>query len=179
MKTLMTLFLVVTTLGAVAKPTYPSKVTIEKVQRETGWGRNYTVRFLHYTKSYSVDPSLALAVARVESRFDPKAIHKNNNGSVDYGAFQVNSSNRKWLKRDLQITDLKSPRQNLKAGVYMLSKSLGSTRNTPHGILVYHRGSRVANRLASRGMCARNGYYLRIATEKQKIRSRWNGKANP
>lgn len=33
----------------------------------------------------------AIAIARCESEFDPHARHRNRNGTIDYGVFQLNS----------------------------------------------------------------------------------------
>jgi soluble lytic murein transglycosylase-like protein len=147
-------------------------LTVPAIQKETGWSHPVSSNFLSLSKKYSVDPQLALAVVKVESNYDLKAKSTCSNGSHSYGAFQVHSSNRKWLARDLNITRLENPRQNMKAGMYILSKSLQCTRKIPHGLMVYHLGTRRANRLASRGGFNRAKYYKAISQTKKDLRDR-------
>jgi soluble lytic murein transglycosylase-like protein len=42
-------------------------------------------------KEFGVSPALLWAIAKVESGFDPTAMHENTNGSFDYGVMQINS----------------------------------------------------------------------------------------
>jgi hypothetical protein len=52
------------------------------------------------TTQHCVPPSLTLIVlayAQHESGLDPNAIHRNSNGTVDYGVAQINSGNLGWL----------------------------------------------------------------------------------
>lgn len=56
---------------------------------------------LRYSIMYNVPIHLSLAVAQVESSFSPEATNVNNNGSVDYGLFQLNNSYRTgWTRSD-------------------------------------------------------------------------------
>ncbi|WP_448583915.1 lytic transglycosylase domain-containing protein [Thermocrinis sp.] len=52
--------------------------------------------FFDAGKRYRVDPYLLVAIASVESGFNPRAINHNKDGSVDYGIMQINSH---WLKK--------------------------------------------------------------------------------
>jgi len=66
-----------------------------------------------------IPPSLALAVAQIESGFDPNAVSPtNSNGTKDYGLFQINSSNFS----SLGLTNPLDPTQNINAGVGLLSQ---------------------------------------------------------
>lgn len=68
-----------------------------------------------------VDPSLALAVAQQESSFNPNAVSKPNaNGTVDYGLFQINSSNL----ASFGVSNPLDPTQNINAGVTYLGQLL-------------------------------------------------------
>jgi transglycosylase-like protein with SLT domain len=68
-----------------------------------------------------VPPSLALAVAQQESSFNPNAVSKpNSNGTVDYGLFQINSSNL----ASFGVTNPLDPTQNINAGVAYLGQLL-------------------------------------------------------
>lgn len=42
-------------------------------------------------KAFPEAPEIMIAVAKAESGMNPKAMHTNNNGSIDIGLFQVNS----------------------------------------------------------------------------------------
>ncbi|MBF0558687.1 MAG: lytic transglycosylase domain-containing protein [Nitrospirae bacterium] len=46
-------------------------------------------------QKYAISPVLLESIAKAESNFDPKAINRNKNGSVDMGLMQVNSF---WIK---------------------------------------------------------------------------------
>ena len=41
---------------------------------------------------YGINPLILRAIAKVESNFNPTALHRNTNGSYDYGLMQINSS---------------------------------------------------------------------------------------
>lgn len=47
--------------------------------------------FEEAARYHNVDPWLLMSIAYVESRFNPKAINKNKNGSYDTGMMQINS----------------------------------------------------------------------------------------
>lgn len=42
-------------------------------------------------KAFPEDPKLMIAVAKAESGLNPRAIHKNTNGTLDIGIFQINT----------------------------------------------------------------------------------------
>lgn len=46
-------------------------------------------------KTYGINPVLLKSIARAESNLNPKAINKNQNGSIDIGLMQINSF---WIK---------------------------------------------------------------------------------
>ncbi len=46
-------------------------------------------------KTYSINPSLLKSIAHIESSLNPKAMNKNQNGSIDIGLMQINSF---WIK---------------------------------------------------------------------------------
>lgn len=74
-------------------------------------------------KKYNVDYIEAHAVMKVENpSYNPRLVHKNKNGTVDVGLFQINEVNHQTLKEKLGVVDFKDPYQNIKAGIYFLSK---------------------------------------------------------
>ena len=69
-------------------------------------------------KEYKVPFDLVIGVMFAESTFDPNA----KNGDC-YGLMQVNAINAKELK-NVGVYDLTDAKQNIKSGVYLLSKAL-------------------------------------------------------
>ena len=51
--------------------------------------------FEEAARAYGISPMLLRSIAGVESGMNPAAVHRNSNGSMDFGLMQVNSS---WLK---------------------------------------------------------------------------------
>lgn len=71
---------------------------------------------------HNVDFHEALAIMTVENpSFDPAAINKNNNGTVDIGLFQINSCNLRDFE-NMGYSDLKNPKENISYGIYFISK---------------------------------------------------------
>lgn len=69
-------------------------------------------------KEYSVPFDMVIAIMYVESRFNQEA----RNGDC-YGLMQVNAINAEELK-SIGVYDLTDAKQNIKGGVYLLSKAL-------------------------------------------------------
>ncbi|AUR52108.1 lytic transglycosylase domain-containing protein [Aquella oligotrophica] len=74
---------------------------------------------------YGVPASLLVAIAKVESRFNPRALGKNDNGSYDIGLMQINSG---WLKKlqqyNISENDLYDPCTNIMVGAWILSDNI-------------------------------------------------------
>jgi soluble lytic murein transglycosylase-like protein len=82
---------------------------------------------------------LALAVMKTESEFNPKCIHRNKNGSIDKGIMQINSCHADVCKQ-LGITDLLNPYQNIKVGVELLSNIYKQYPTVHKMCMVYNMG---------------------------------------
>lgn len=54
----------------------------------------YLACFTYVGHYYHINPQLLLAIAEQESNFNPRAVNRNTNGSMDLGLMQINSS---WL----------------------------------------------------------------------------------
>jgi type IV secretion system protein VirB1 len=91
-----------------------------------------------------LDPNLLVGIAKAESGLDPGAIHRNANGTRDWGLMQINSANFGWL--GLTPESSLDPCRSMAAGAAVL-KSLGAY-NTGNG----SRG--IANGYAQRVMAA-------------------------
>ena len=74
--------------------------------------------------TYGVPANVLKAVAKTESGFDPKALHRNADSTTDIGLMQINS---RWLptleKYGISQDDLKDSCTNLKVGAWILSNN--------------------------------------------------------
>ncbi len=104
----------------------------------------------HYTQDvceeYGVSYPLVLAVIEKESMFDTDAVSQTH----DYGLMQINQMNHEWLAGVLGITDWLDPKQNILAGVYVLSQY---DYEHPHQVLMsYNCGPTGAKNLWADGV---------------------------
>jgi hypothetical protein len=74
-------------------------------------------------RTYNISPQLLRTIARVESRFNPRAIHYNRNGSYDFGIMQINSSWAPTLGKSLW-NSLGDPCTNVQTGAWILAQSI-------------------------------------------------------
>lgn len=86
--------------------------------------------------------SLILAMMWQESNFTPSRI----SATHDYGIMQINKSNHKWLSEKLGTVDFLDAKQNIKAGVYMISVLLLKYSNAHQALMVYNFGGATAQR---------------------------------
>jgi hypothetical protein len=121
-------------------------------------------------KEYNVPYDLALGVIKVESNFNPSLIHKNSNGSRDYGLFQINTINHKWLSEELGIIDFLNPYQNIDAGVYMLSQLIKKYDNEHIVLMSYNMGERATKNLVSRGIDS-SRYSRKVIETKEELKN--------
>ena len=98
---------------------------------------------------YSIEEyyPLMLAVMWHESNFNEKAVSETN----DYGLMQINKINHKWLSEKFGITDFLDAKQNIKAGVYMLSTYLLKYEDIDKALMAYNLGETGARRCWSAG----------------------------
>lgn len=95
---------------------------------------------------YGINPGLLQSIARVESSMNPKAIHRNHDGTTDMGLMQVNST---WIPSlKLSETDLTSnPCYNVKAGARILRSCIDTWGYSWQAVGCYHavgKGRQVA-----------------------------------
>lgn len=73
---------------------------------------------------YQVNSNLLHAIARTESALNPRAVHRNPNGSRDIGLMQINSS---WLplleRHGISEHDLLRPCTNIYVGAWILAQN--------------------------------------------------------
>ena len=89
------------------------------------------------SKSYGIETTLLLAIMRIESGFNPRAINHNKNGSIDRGLCQLNSNTFPNLK----VKDFYNAEVNIKHGVGFLDWCLKkSKKNTVKALAFYNAG---------------------------------------
>lgn len=85
---------------------------------------------------HNVRPSLAFAVAYVESRYNPKARSKNTTGSLNSGLFQLNSSVFGVMNEKL----IYDPYHNAKLGLSHLEEYLSLSDDEFSALAAYNAG---------------------------------------
>ena len=95
---------------------------------------------------YGVPYALALAIAEVETHFDPDAVSPTN----DYGLMQINQVNHEWL-RGLGMDPL-THAGNIEAGLYMIGNYLNRYGDTEMALMAYNNGPNGARKLWDAGV---------------------------
>ena len=95
---------------------------------------------------YSVPYALALAIAEVETHFDPDAVSPTH----DYGLMQINQCNHEWLQ-DLGMDPL-TYAGNIEAGVYIIGGYLDRYGDTEQALMAYNNGPTGARKLWDAGV---------------------------
>ena len=95
---------------------------------------------------YDVPYALALAVAEVESHFDPDAKSSTN----DYGLMQINAINLDWL-RDMGMDPLTTA-GNIESGVYIIAQHLQAYGDPELALMAYNNGPAGAKKLWNKGI---------------------------
>lgn len=98
-----------------------------------------------YCDEYGVPYALALAIAEVETHFDPDAV----SGTGDYGLMQINTCNHEWLS-ELGI-DVMTYEGNIEAGIYIISQHLNKYGEPELALMAYNSGPTGAQRLWDAG----------------------------
>jgi len=93
---------------------------------------------------YKVNPLLLLAIAKTESGFNRYAINKNKNGTIDYGMFQINSSNLNRLKIHPSHV-INNICYASKIAAYILSSCISTYGNTWRAVDCYNKGKNAKN----------------------------------
>lgn len=92
-------------------------------------------------QAFGINPDIIRGIARIESNFNPEAIHKNQNRSVDLGLMQINSA---WipaigLDPDRLISD---PCYNVMTGANILDRCIKKYGYTWEATGCYNAASR-------------------------------------
>lgn len=123
--------------------------SLDEFQNQTYYNINLSQDLQEYTFiqciKYDVDPVLALAIMKTESGFNTDAVSETN----DYGIMQINACNYPWLLDAFGNIDLLNAKDNIRCGVYMLSKIKYPTREQK--LMTYNMGSVQAKALWEKG----------------------------
>ena len=92
--------------------------------------------FAHAAHAYGVNPQVLLAIAWHESRLLPWKIHRNSDGSTDYGLMQINSRNLPSLGLTQQRA--MAPCTNILAGARLYRRAIKRYGNTWTAVGAYH-----------------------------------------
>lgn len=108
----------------------------------------------------NIQPSLVIAIIEQESDFQADLISTTN----DYGLMQINACNHERLSKAHGITDFLDAKQNILAGVVMLS-DLFCKYDDPHALMMaYNMGEAGAGKARANGIMATD--YSRSVVEK-------------
>lgn len=89
-------------------------------------------------RHYGIEPALLIAIARVESDFNPKAIDWDTNGTYDYGVMQINTV---WYPQIKKIWHkLNNPCQNVAVGAWILRQCIDRFDGIKNAVACYHTG---------------------------------------
>ncbi len=91
---------------------------------------------------YHINADVLRAIAYYESRLNPRAYHRNGNGTVDIGLMQINSIHLPKLRaRNIDATMLRKPEVNSNVGASLLHKSIAKYGPTWRAVGAYHSHS--------------------------------------
>lgn len=94
-----------------------------------------------YCEVYNVPYALVLAIAEVETHFDPDAVSPTH----DYGLMQINQINHEWLQ-GLGMDPL-THAGNIEAGVYIIGSYLDRYGDIERALMAYNNGPGGAQKL--------------------------------
>jgi hypothetical protein len=133
--------------------------------------REIAQAILDNTDEFDVPPALAFALSWEESRFNPRAVNRQNrNGSVDRGLFQLN--NRSFP--DLELAAFFDIKSNARSGVGHLRYCIDSADSEISALAMYNAGT---GRVRSTGAPEVTlNYISRILENRRKIESRFHAR---
>lgn len=112
---------------------------------------------------YEVPEKIVYAIVQTESNYQANAVSKTN----DYGLMQINAINHAWLRKLLGINNFLNAKQNLHAGIYMLSLHIKQTQTLEQALMAYGLGIGYASNLFRQGVNStkHTRYLFQIADE--------------
>ena len=99
-------------------------------------------------QEYGLDWTLLLAVMQKESHFKPYTV----SDSGDYGLMQINRINFSRLSVEAGVNDFLDPRENVRAGAYLLSQLMGKYQDPNMALMAYNMGESGAAEFWEKGI---------------------------
>lgn len=96
----------------------------------------------------SIDPAIIIAMIDKESKFDIDII---GDKGKSYGLMQIQPRWHKERMKELGVTDLLDPYQNVTVGIDILAELLESGKSLEWALMAYNGGHSYANRLTAEG----------------------------
>lgn len=147
-----------------------SKAAVEWFYTQVTGSRAVALTILENADKNNVPLSLAFSLAFVESRFNPKAVNRNSNATVDRGLFQLNSASFPRLSEE----EFFDPSVSARYGMIHLRwcMDLAGKGNDVTALAMYNAGtSRVrANKTPQHTL----NYVAKISAYRARIESRFN-----
>lgn len=141
---------------AMAVTTVASKLAPEPKPETQPAARIYDIPLADELQEYTftlctengVDYEMVLAMMERESSFKEKEISKTN----DYGLMQINKVNHRWLSDELGINDFLDAKQNILAGIHILTGLTQKYGDQNKVLMAYNCGENGAKKLWDKGI---------------------------
>lgn len=90
-------------------------------------------------EAYHIPRHILVAIAKVESGFNPNAYNQNSNGTKDIGIMQINSSHIRYLEKyGISESLLWNPCANIKVGAWVLASQMAIHGKTWRAVGAYN-----------------------------------------
>ena len=114
-----------------------SRAAVEWYYSRVVNSREVAQAVLQSAEEFNIPLSLAFALAQTESNFKVTAMHKNTNGSIDRGLFQLNSTSFPKLEE----SDFYDPKTSAHYGLSHLRFCLNTAGNEIAALAMYNAGA--------------------------------------
>jgi hypothetical protein len=98
--------------------------------------REVAEAILYNASGYNVAPALAFSLCYEESRYNPRALHRNKNETIDRGLFQLNSASFPKLR----VEDFYDANLNARHGISYLRWCLNTAGSEIAALAMYNAG---------------------------------------
>ncbi len=144
---------------------FEDKLKIKFLEEYIG-DKNIAYFAYKYSKINNIEPELLVAIMRIESNFNPKAINYNKNGTIDRGLCQLNNV----VFSNLTVKDFFDIETNIKYGSQFIKWCLDESKNNLiKALAMYNAG--VGNVINTKVGERTLNYIHKIIEEKENIKT--------